>query len=373
MAGKPTTGTESVTTAARMHDDDEDGPSALKRPRLSPRGAFSVFSAVRCPDGEFFAVHVSALSKFMRRRQAEEAEYAAMQLYLCGFQEATEVTDITSRKNFRTRAVNRFAVACLEDTVPACPWVLVQLESISTGMRASFSAGRVDAGVADLVCELVGSLCSTVAGSPLGAKSRFMQHVRELQFDPWVVAIEAATRPNAQLALFEGRQAEERHADPEWAPAVLSAAKAIFMQEKKSIILVAAAVSVKYARLSGEADEATWRPAAPDHGRGAARIARTEAVAAAGGSRARLLQCPWIFDKHVGAGLRPAVFQRGGARQTELPVGWPGFVAHEEAACSSRESSLVAGDSLVQRLKAEYAVQRCSFLKKEPKSSFSQK
>lgn len=303
--------------------------------------AYSIFSKVKLPNGEFYPVYISALSKFMRRCMLNEAFYCANQLYLSGFQE-TEVGEKDRwlinkkiQKNFRTRTVNRITVALLEDNTPSCAWVIIQLEHLSSIIRNSYNNNEIDYQVIHLLWEIMSKICN-------GSKSRLMQHIRELGVDSLVVSIESIKNTKKQMLLYESFNINNPEY-PIWADKIYKAAKNIFKEEKKPIVLVAAIIMIKYSKYCDNVPLSYWDKF------------EISGVIDIELNKPDLSKYPWIFDKHVHRSLIPKNLS-----SNLCPKGWKNFIDNEEAECSMRESDIISNDILCQELKKKYAIVRIS-------------
>ena len=140
--------------------------------------AFRTFSNPICPSGSEYKLMVSGMSKFARRNEIKLANYCAFDLYLAGFQEVGNETELKTQKNYRTRFINRFVVAIIEDNMPYCHWVLSYIHKFTVLCSKSFIENKPS----KECLKLISFLISNIAES---SKCRFMQHLREVGDDEY--------------------------------------------------------------------------------------------------------------------------------------------------------------------------------------------
>lgn len=305
-----------------------------------------VYNHVKTPRGEDFSVMVSLLSKAMRRGDEGSALYAAFELYLCGYQAAVGVEEERTRTNYRTRFVNRIAVAMMEDTVPTAPHLLLLIRPLTVAILEDHAEGAARDATLALLWE-------AVVATARAPKCRTMQHIRLVApggFEPhsrdpiWraIVDLEASKpsgrpkTPRECLAIFDGVPSAGPYADR-----IKADMRAVFDLKKKPIVLVAALVCGAYPDLAVAPGEAARAP---------------EDVRGEHADRARpdLAAMPFVFDKHVGNHIARPAFVGG----TEPPRGWAGFVEHEEGACMERLAPTAGQSDLCRALAARYANMR---------------
>lgn len=278
---------------------------------------FSVFSNPICPSGSEFKLMVSGLSKFARRKNIELSNYCAFDLYLAGFQKVNNDVERKTRENYRSRFINRFPVAILEDNMPKFKWVLKYIKEFTEKTKKSYSEDKISIEV----LKLINFLISNVASSP---KCRSFQHLREVG--------------DENFRLIESDPKKFRKIIGHCEDQVVKDCEEVFKSQKKPIILSAAYAYLKYAGICFEPK------------RYSLYFFFNQYV---NGPRPKWEEYPYLFDKHVSASIAK--------KYGVIPVkGWKGFVENEEQVCWDQTPEDVKCDPFFVDLKDKYWKKRLS-------------
>ena len=287
--------------------------------------AFSVFSNPICLSGSEFSLMVSGMSKFSRRRNPEKAYWCSVDLYLAGFQNVNNETEKRTRENYRSRFINRFPVALIEDNMPYCWWVLKHLKRFTELCMKSYSDNKISSDVLKLIHFLIFNIANQ-------DKCRMLQHLREVGDEEFKKIEEAKPSQAINVFLDFLKKYDDYDQDS------IDSCIAVYKLRKKPIILSAAYSYVKYGKLFPRvflkkynelmkkyADEPT-----PEWG-----------------------EYPFLFDKHVNSSLA----SKYGV--TTSIKGWKGFIENEEKICWDNAVPELKNNQFCVDLKDKYCEKRC--------------
>ena len=290
---------------------------------------FSVFSNVICPSGSEYSLMTSGMSKFARRKNAEMAFWCSIDLYLTGFQSVNSESEKRTRENYRSRFINRFPVALLEDNMPKCWWVLKHLKKFTDLCMKSYANNQIDMEVMKIMHFLIFNIAKQ-------EKCRMLQHLRELDDD--FKSIENA-KPSKQEKVFLNILKNYSNYDKDSIDSCIS----VYKIRKKPIILSAALAYVKYGKLFQDPRKLRYKKEFYEN----LKLYTNNPTP-------NWKSYPFLFDKHVGS----SVALKYGVSQIK---GWKGFLENEEQTCWDNAPLYYKNNPVCVDLKKRYWNQKmCS-------------
>jgi len=290
--------------------------------------AFSVFSNPLCFSGSEFSLMISGMSKFSRRKNGEKAYWCSVDLYLAGFQNVKNETEKRTRKNYRSRFINRFPVALIEDNMPYCWWVLKYLKRFTELCMKSYADNEIKLDVLELIHFLIFNIANQ-------DKCRMLQHLREVGDEEFKMIEEAkpSQAANIFLELLKKYNGYDQNS--------IDSCLAVYKLRKKPIILSAAYSYVKYGKLFPDS------PPIYKYKNESLKKYLNEPTP-------EWKNYPFLFDKHVNSSL---------ARKYGVvsPIkGWKGFIENEEKACWDNAVPELKNNQFCIDLKNKYCEKRCN-------------
>jgi len=289
--------------------------------------AFSVFSNPLCLSGSEFSLMISGMSKFSRRKNGEKAYWCSVDLYLAGFQNVKNETEKITRENYRSRFINRFPVALIEDNMPYCWWVLKYLKRFTELCMKSYADNEIKLDVLELIHFLIFNIANQ-------DKCRMLQHLREVGDEEFKIIEEA--KPSQAVNIFLELLKKYNGYDQNSIDSCL----AVYKLRKKPIILSAAYSYVKYGKLFPDS------PPIYKYKNESLKKYLNEPTP-------EWKNYPFLFDKHVNSSL---------ARKYGVvsPIkGWKGFIENEEKACWDNAVPELKNSQFCVDLKNRYCEKRC--------------
>lgn len=293
--------------------------------------AFRTFSNPICPSGSEYKLMVSGMSKFARRNEIKLANYCAFDLYLAGFQEVGNETELKTQKNYRTRFINRFVVAIIEDNMPYCHWVLSYIHKFTVLCSKSFIENKPS----KECLKLISFLISNIAES---SKCRFMQHLREVGDDEY-----RSIEININNGKFKTRNQSKKYfinfiskfEKSDKAQKYIDCCMDVFDIQGKSVVLSAAASYLQYENLieskNIEIKEYNFDNLYDFYQN----------------NTPNWKMFPYLFDKHVSNSIAKKY-------QVCAVKGWKGFIENEENLCWENSPAFMKCSNFFINYKLKY-------------------
>ena len=297
--------------------------------------SFHTFSNPICPSGSEYKLMVSGMSKFARRKEVKLANYCAFDLYLAGFQKVENETEMKTRKNYRSRFINRFVVAIIEDNMPYCHWVLSYIYNFTILCSDSFKEEKP----CKECMKLISFLISNIAES---SKCRFMQHLREVGADEY---------RSIEININNGKNRTKNQSKKEFinfisqfkrsdkAQTYIDDCMKVFDMQGKSVVLSAAASYVQYEKLiesnNVEIKEYNFESLYYFYQN----------------NIPNWKMFPYLFDKHVSSSI-------ANKYQVCAIKGWKGFIENEENLCWENSPEFMKRSDFFLNYKNKYCNSR---------------
>jgi hypothetical protein len=287
--------------------------------------AFSVFSNPKCPSGSEFGLMVSGMSKFARRNNAEKANWCSVDLYLAGFQNVNNETEKRTRENYRSRFINRFPVAIIEDNMPYCWWVLKHLKRFTELCMKSYADNEINSDVLKLIHLLIFNIANQ-------DKCRMLQHLREVGDEEFKMIEEA--KPSQAINVFLELLKKYNGYDQNSIDSCID----VYKLRKKPIILSAAYSYVKYGKLF-PMNRPLLHKYKNEYNESMKKYLNEPTP--------EWSDYPFLFDKHVSS----SIAKKYGVTQIK---GWKGFIENEEKTCWDNAPEFYIKIPLCIELKNKY-------------------
>ena len=282
--------------------------------------AFAIFSNPLCPSGTEFGLMVSGLSKFARRQDVKMACFCAFDLYLTGFQKVTTDNEKKTRNNYRSRFINRFPVALMEDNMPYCWWVLDgYIEKFTKKVIQDYKDENINIETLELIHFLISNIVDS-------EKCRSLQHLREVGDEEFKSIENEKDAKKVFLNILKKYNGYDEN--------IIESCIKVYDLRKKPIILSAALSYVRYKYV------------------GVKKIKKYNNFKKLLKSYLEDPTPDWksfqfLFDKHVS----PSISKKYGVNPVK---GWKGFVENEEKVCWDKTPNHIKTNPFFKELKEKY-------------------
>ena len=291
--------------------------------------AFAIFSNPKCLSGSEWGLMISGMSKFARRKNAEMSFWCSVDLYLSGFQSVYTPNEKKTRENYRSRFVNRFPVALIEDSMPKCWWVLRHIKKFTELCLKSYADNKVDIEVIKIIHFLIFNISNQ-------EKCRTLQHLREVG-DEEFKSIENVKSSHAEKVFLDILKKYNGYDQN-----IIDSCLSVYRMRKKPFILSAALSYVRYHHIFEEPSKSKYKNSFNK----TLKMYVDDPVP-------EWKNYPFLFDKHVSS----TIARKYGVAPIK---GWKGFVENEEQVCWDNACKEMKDSFVFNELKNKYWEKRLS-------------